>query len=46
MTNYNIQRMQVSTTQCAQMPPEAQYFVAYQQNTNNQFLIIGRAKMP
>jgi len=43
-TDYVIQRVQSNTTQCASVPAEGQYFVAFQPNTNNQMLMIGRVR--
>jgi hypothetical protein len=41
-TNYNITRIQSNTTQCAGVPPQGHYHVAFQPNTGNQFLHVVR----
>lgn len=46
MTDYNIQRVQSHSNQCAQVPAIGQYYVAFQANTNNQMLIIHRVARP
>jgi len=45
-TDYTIQRVQSFSDQCAQVPPEGHYYVAFQANTNNQLLVIHRVKQP